>query len=83
MLSELKKFNKINRYNELLNNMLNIEPNNPRWFSLMDVNELIKYPIKSEKQFNKFLLINPTEGLSKNNIIKSKYKRIIIEICFI
>ena len=63
--------------------MLNIEPNNPRWFSLMDVNELIKYPIKSEKQFNKFLLINPTEGLSKNNIIKSKYKRIIIEICFI
>lgn len=71
--SELKKFNKINRYNELLNNMLNIEPNNPRWFSLMDVNELTKYPIKSEKQFNKFLLINPTEGLSKSNIIKSKY----------
>lgn len=78
-LDQQRKFNKNQRYRELLYEMLRTEPDNPRWLSFMQIDTALEDKIQLDKKILRFLLIDQKKPLSINNINLNKYTRSLIE----
>lgn len=73
---QIKKFKKTERYTSLLLKQISLEPNNPRWISLISpsyVGKKVDRRKYIEKKYQNFLFKNSVNDFSIDNLRKNRY----------
>ncbi|WP_317945105.1 glycosyltransferase [Carnobacterium maltaromaticum] len=79
--SEMKKFDKFNRYTKLLKKMIKNEPNNPRWVTLSDKDTALSV-FKDETYIDillKFIKKDTTKNLTYDNVESNIYVKTLLQ----
>lgn len=84
-VSEVKRFNKETRYSQLLIEMHQKEPDNPRWIALSSLDLITKMYDRQDLDniLMKYIKVDDTKALSIENLATHEYVRIILEKCIV